>query len=907
MKHICFQKNTKYKIALLVLDSALVKYKLHDYYVSKMVAKGISEADVIAFSLKQTTAKKVSAADVKEHLVNLMPAMNKMKVEYAIVTDSTYFKKMTGCKKAEVNLGYIMPCVLPGYEHINILLAPIYTRFIYNDTLAGKVDMVIDALHNTMCGTFQNLGSGIIHKADYLEKLPEIEAFLDSLHQYPRLSCDIEAFSLEFSKAGIGTIGFAWDTHNGGVILCDYFQLHKPVVMDEDGQMVEAVIKDGKYPVGTIYGEQINNFKVKMLLKKFFETYEGTLVFHKANYDLKVLTYELWMKNLLDTEGMIEGIKVLTKNFDDTIIITYLATNNTMGNNLRLKDNTHEFAGNYAQEDIKDIRKISKKDLLKYNLIDCLCTNYLWDKNYPKVLADNQLDVYNTIMKPSVGVLLQVELTGVPLDMKQVLKAKAKLNLIKDKWQSIIMNSKEVVEYTDILRKKALDKDFEARRNKAKKPEGIKEKDISQFGSMIFNPNSTTQLAGFLYGHLGYPVLRFTKSKAPSTDNKALKQILVSLKGKPGESLMEAFCKLAELGTILSTFIEAFEKKSILKSDGMHYLHGSFHLGGTVSGRLSSSDPNLMNLPNKGNPYAADTKACCVAPPGWLIIGADFTALEAKISALTTKDPNKLKIYEDGYDSHCLMAYTYYGDEMPDIVDTVESINSIEILYPDFRKESKQPTFLLTYKGTWMGLMKNLGFSEEKSKKIEANYLKLYKVSTDWVEVRIQEASVTGYVTLAFGLRLRTPRLAKTMLGSSKIPYEVQSEVRTAGNALGQGYGMLNNRAAIEFQKRTWDSPYRLDIRPFAHIHDSQMFLVRDKAGVVEWFNNNLIECMEWQQLPELQHPVVKLGGKTSVFYPSWAEEYTIENGVSLADLLKSISDQMLAKEDAHKKAQSTE
>ena len=80
-------------------------------------------------------------------------------------------------------------------------------------------------------------------------------------------------------------------------------------------------------------------------------------------------------------------------------------------------------------------------------------------------------------MKPSVGVLLQVELTGVPLDMKQVLKAKAKLNLIKDKWQSIIMNSKEVVEYTDILRKKALDKDFEARRNKAKKPEGIKEKD----------------------------------------------------------------------------------------------------------------------------------------------------------------------------------------------------------------------------------------------------------------------------------------------------------------------------------------------------------------------------------------------------------------------------------------------
>ena len=81
---------------------------------------------------------------------------------------------------------------------------------------------------------------------------------------------------------------------------------------------------------------------------------------------------------------------------------------------------------------------------------------------------------------------------------------------------------------------------------------------------------------------------------------------------------------------------------------------------------------------------------------GWLFCGADFSSLEDKINALLTKDPNKLKVYIDGYDGHCLRAFSYFGDQMPDIVDTLQSINSIKDKYPDLRSKSKAPTFLLT-------------------------------------------------------------------------------------------------------------------------------------------------------------------------------------------------------------------
>ena len=96
------------------------------------------------------------------------------------------------------------------------------------------------------------------------------------------------------------------------------------------------------------------------------------------------------------------------------------------------------------------------------------------------------------------------------------------------------------------------------------------------------------------------------------------------------------------------------------------FLHGNLKLGGTQSGRLASNSPNLTNLPAHG-PMGKLIKRCIVAPDGWLFAGADFSALEERIGAILSRDPNRIKVYTDGMDGHSMRAYRYFSDQMPDI------------------------------------------------------------------------------------------------------------------------------------------------------------------------------------------------------------------------------------------------
>jgi len=220
----------------------------------------------------------------------------------------------------------------------------------------------------------------------------------------------------------------------------------------------------------------------------------------------------------------------------------------------------------------------------------------------------------------------------------------------------------------------------------------------------------------------------------------------------------------------------------------------------------------------------------------------------------------------------------------------IEEVNAartqqIKKTYPTIRQESKPCTFALTYQGTWHTLVNNLGFSKPDALAIEANYHELYKVSDQWVQDRLDQASKDGYVTVAFGLRLRTPLLGKTYRGKSSTPYEAEAEGRTAGNALGQSYGLLTNRACNEFMQKVWQSRFRYDIRPVAQLHDAIYLLIKDDIDVVEWVNKELIKSMEWQELPEIQHDTVKIGAALDIFYPTWADECTLPNYASQKEI----------------------
>lgn len=104
----------------------------------------------------------------------------------------------------------------------------------------------------------------------------------------------------------------------------------------------------------------------------------------------------------------------------------------------------------------------------------------------------------------------------------------------------------------------------------------------------------------------------------------------------------------------------------------------------------NSSKPNLQNIPSTGTKYAKLIKGCFKAPEGWLLMSADFSSLEDRISALTTKDPNKLKVYLEGYDGHSYRAFNYYREQMPDIVLAQPGEKCFKITHDDGTIEYKR-------------------------------------------------------------------------------------------------------------------------------------------------------------------------------------------------------------------------
>ena len=863
MHHIEFQPSSTYNIALLIKSADLNELHLRHHYVDYLVNNGVRESDIIAWDLEYDVINnKAPAIMQKAYLDKLLNAVNSQGVTTLFVCDANYFKTLTKEKKTEPHFGYVLPCAIKGYEHMNVVLGLNYKALMFDPSKTKKLTLALDTIVSNASGIHIPIGTNIVHSAEYFSttaELRDIDRAIDKLHQYDELTCDIEAFSLMFNNAGIGTIAFAWNEHNGIAIACDHC-----------ANDMDAIDMFDRYAI--FY----KNIQVRELLKKFFETYKGKLIYHNANYDIKVLIYTLWMNSTLDQKGLLEGLEVMTKCIDDTKLISYLATNATVGNDLKLKSLAHEFAGNYAV-DVKDIGMVPQPELLKYNLIDCLSTWYVYKKCFPVMVKDSQLGIYTEVFLPSVKMILQMELSGAPLDMDKVVFTRAKLEKQKALDETILKSSGLIQQYELKLRKEEWTK-----KNLLLK---VKVKPLSDFDDIVFNPRSDKQLQGLIYDFLGYAVIDSTKGGAPATGAKTIAKIKLISTDPKHTVIFDALIGLAKVSIILDTFINAFITKSIEKNDGRWYLHGNFNIGGTISGRLSSSKPNMQNIPSTGSTYSKDIKECFKAPPGWVFIGADFASLEDKISALTTKDPNKIKVYTDGYDGHCLRAYSYFGDQMADIGNTVSEINSIAQRYPALRQASKAPTFLLTYGGTAHGLVSTVGLRAVEADLIEMNYHHLYKVSDKWVKDKMDQASIDGYVTVAFGMRLRTPALALTLHNKSSTPYQAKAEARTAGNALGQSYGMLNNRAAIEFQQRCLASDYAMKIKPIMHVHDSQYFLVRDEIGAIEWFNKNLIECMEWQNLPELQHPTIKLGGDVDVFHPTWADSISIPKNASRQDI----------------------
>jgi len=871
MNHLTLgESQESYPVAFLV--PTIQSAPILDAYVKPFA---LDQDSVLILDLHYSREKKKTpVAELKQYIETMVaPVLQDFKTQYVLVADVEYFKVLTKQAKGEAMLGYLLDS---PYGDFKVGYVPNYRSIFYDPVkIKAKIAQTMEAVKAHANGNYQDPGASIIHFAEYPTTDEEIEQWLEKLLEMDKpLAIDIEAFDLKHYKAGIGTITFCWSQHEGIAFAVDYVPIEGAT---------EAP-----------YGMNVRNEPRRKLLRRFFERLSQRAMYHHISFDVYVLIYQLFMKDLLDQEGLLYGLSVMLKNWDDTKLVTYLATNSCAGNKLGLKEQAQEFAGNYAVEEIHDITKIPLDSLLQYNLVDGLSTHYTYNKWWDKMVNDQQLEIYKTLFQPAIVDIIQMQLTGMPLSMPKVLETEAELQIDYDNALQG-MNATNVVQRFNYLRVEQYveEKNAEWKKKRTTVSEVLAElpNNPKLREAIEFNPNSGPQLQQLLFKMLGLPVLGLTASKQPETGGDVIKDLRNHTSNQDELAFLNHLMDYKAVDKILTSFIPAM-KAAPMGPDGWHYLFGNFNLGGTVSGRLSSSDPNLQNLPANSK-YAKKIKACFQAPPGWLLCGLDFASLEDRISALTTKDPNKLKVYTDGYDGHCLRTFAYFPEKMIGIVNTVESINTIAAKYPHERFLSKAPTFALTYQGTYITLMRNCGFSKEVAQQIEGRYKELYKVSIDWVQDKLTQASKDGYVIAAFGLRVRTPLLHQVIRGTRSTPHEAEAEGRTAGNALGQSWCLLNSRAWSEFMQKVRASSHRLDIRPCAQIHDAGYAMIRDSIEPILYTNKHLVEAVEWQAHPEIAHPDVKLGGELSIFWPSWKEEIGIPNGATREEVFQIIDKAM--------------
>ena len=805
---------------ILIKESSTNLPSITEHYLEPLAKENIPTESVQVLPLLYNTPSKVVAKTAKAYLDKLITRIPKSATKL-IIADSFYYKIITKIQKISSKYGATTPGKYLGYERFTCVYIPNYSSLFKQPENTGLIKVGL----STIAGT----GTAVrIDSSEFGFKYGSDRELLDSLHKYPILTADIETTGLSLEDT-IVSVAFAWTKHDGIAIDVSF--------------------------TGSYY------------TKKFFEQYQGKIVFHGGLFDVKLLIRNWWMEHSTDYEGMLRGLSYF-KDVDDTMLMTYLAKNATTPISIGLKDAALEYVGNYAIE-TEDISKYTIKEILKYNLIDALGSFYIYEKYAIELISEP----YVKIFQPSIYLLVKMMLVGLPINPSRVQKVHNILNAQDKVLREQIQLNSHILTFTDQLRIAACISANTKLKNKTK--------NSNDFKNLEFNPGSSTQLIKLLFKDLQLPVLDKTKTGLPATGAEILEDLENHTQDIEILDLLLFIRKLAEVGKINGTFIKAFLQEK-------DFLHGNQKLGGTQSGRLSSNSPNLANLPSKGV-MGKLIKSCVIAPKGWLFAGADFSALEERIGAILSQDPERIKVYTDGYDGHCVRAYKYFWEQMPDIDPTnPASINSIAIKYPELRQNSKGPTFALQYMGTAYTLHKRGGFPMDQAKKIEQAYLNLYKVSGEFNTKNVKFMEQHGYVECAFGLKLRTPIISRCILGTSKTPYEAEAEARSANNAVTQSWGMLLNRAMIATDKRIEKAGYSVDILPINMIHDAGYFLVRDTPEHVKFLNDVLIEEMEWNNDDRIRSIDVPLTASLEIGR-SWDTVIKLKNKQTIEEITNVI------------------
>lgn len=465
----------------------------------------------------------------------------------------------------------------------------------------------------------------------------------------------------------------------------------------------------------------------------------------------------------------------------DTMLESYVLNSNYRHDmdSLALKHLQHETI-TYKQLTSKDnqqlsIDQVDIENTTTYAAEDADVTLQLHHCLWKKLSQDEKLvELFHQIEMPLVSILSKIERTGV------------------------LINRELLIEYSVEL------------------GELLKtiEQEMHIIAGEIFNPASPKQLQEILYNKLGLPVLKKTPKGAPSTNEEVLIELANNYE------LPSLILKYRGLAKLKNTYTD---KLPFMVSPTDNRIHTNYNQTGTITGRLSSNDPNLQNIPIK-NEEGRKIRQAFIAPKGYKIVSADYSQIELRIMAHLSKDQGLLTAFEQGKDIHRVTAAEIMGISESEVTS-------------EQRRNAKAVNFGLIYGMSAFGLSKQIGIPRKEAQFYMDRYFERYPSIQTYMESTRERASQLGYVETVLGRRLYLPNI------KSSSAIERKAAERAAINAPMQGTAAdIIKTAMIEMDK--WIEEENSDeIKMIMQVHDELVFEV--KEDVLEKMSKRIQYIME--------------------------------------------------------------
>ena len=343
----------------------------------------------------------------------------------------------------------------------------------------------------------------------------------------------------------------------------------------------------------------------------------------------------------------------------------------------------------------KSMRDLSPIEVYEYACEDADITLKLYHILEPKLKELNIFNLFKDIEMPLINVLVEMEMNGVMLD------------------------TSSLTETSRILQQRILEK----------------ERKIYEEAGTSFNIASPKQVGEILFDRLKISdKAKKTKTGQYVTSEEALTQL------KHRAPIVENILAYRGLRKLLSTYVEALPKL-INKHTG--HIHTSFNQAITATGRLSSSDPNLQNIPVKGED-GKEIRRCFIPEPGCLFFSADYSQIELRVMAHLSGDEGLIDAFRNGYDIHAATAARIFKETM-------------EHVTRDQRSMAKRANFGIIYGITVFGLAQNLDIDRNEAKKLIDDYFQSFPKVKEYMERCKETARSKGYAETIFHRRRYLP------------------------------------------------------------------------------------------------------------------------------------------------------